>query len=1556
MKTERISCISPIDEPIVLPFDLQGLRVLHLIVFALLCLSPIAALSSSSSNSQAVVVHIKGQHGSSSTQLQSISPGSTRIAVGGSSAPATGQSVQPAISSGGISGGDTYVVNFDEITEIVGFAWWDLTTCQSSAMIPYLYTPPAYGTVSYSIGSGTVTSSPCTGVVVPITLIYYTRTTHTNSTLFDAFDVHANSPAPYYDQFNWIANTELFAKTNGKCHGDSGGATCGEPISIGTGNVFESVVDYETAGQNKLSYIRYYNSTPVPNTFASSLGRQWRSNYDRYLYFPNGDSSVVVAERDDGQKINFYANGSSWSSDSDVDDTLSQSGTTWILKDHDDTVETYAQVGSQLFAAVLQSVALRNGYTQTLSYNSNYQLLSVTDSYNRQLAFSYLNSGVVSNVITPDGTTLSYGYNSLYSLNDQLASVSFSTSPVSSQQYVYQNPSFPFALTGIEDENGNMYESWTYDTGGRALSNQVGGVANLVTVNYNQDGSSTVTNALGVADTYTFSISQDVPKLSQISRAATATTAAATETFTYDSNGYLASQTDWNGNQTTYVNNSHGDPTTINEAVGSSVARTTTIAYDPTFVHLPSTITTPGVTTSFTYDGNGNVLTKKLTDTTTQSVPYSTNGTTKTWTYTWNNSLVASIQSPRTDVVEKTSFTYDSTGATTAITNPLSQRTTISSHTGGGLPLTMVDPNGVITTLVYDARQHLLSSTTAGRVMSYGYDAAENLTSVTQADGSGLAYTYDSAHRLTAITDLFGQKISYTLDALGDSTATNVLNVSSTMTSQHSNSFDALGRMLQDIGASTQTSSFTYDAVGNMITASDPLNNTTQRVFDALNRLHQITDPASGITTTSYDAHDRPLNVTAPAGGTTAYVYDGFGNLIQESSPNTGTAVYYYDKAGNRTKRVASTGVVTTYSYDALDRVVTMSFPSDSAENVSYTYDQSGHGYGIGRLTSVSDAGGTISRTYDQFGNLLTDVRSLPKTKGNGTILATTYAYDQANRIISITYPSGATVNYSRDGMGRITAVTAKPNGGSSTSVVSGIAYQPFGAYTALTFGNSVVEARGFDQDYRLTGITDTASSNIQELTYAYYPTNNVQTITDGVNSGSSQSFNYDNLQRLSQAQGGYGSFSFTYDKDGNRVIQILGPETTVYGYGAGTDLLKTITVGGTLAQTIGYTADGRISSLTPGYQTPGGQLITSIGYNNDGRLATLNPGRKTVLASYTYDGFGQRFAKTISSTYGRIYQYGQDGMLLEETDASGVAQVDYIYLDGRPISTLNPATGTLYYLHDDMLGTPQVATDSSQNIAWQASYEPFGAASVSGTITQNLRLPGQYFDLESGANHNGFRNYVPDIGRYAEPDPFAMLGTAQLYDPISGRLRNDDSVGFGEGGDFYVYVGNDPADLTDPNGLRIVFVCRQRLRAAGGLAGLFWHHTYIKVTEDDGTPIATYGILGPPPKGKHPQTPWDNDPRNNGKDCKKANNRGCGDYEDKVDKLLQALDKSVADASCPSCGPNYKAWIATDLLDLFDGYNSNTYTYNMVFGAGLQPPPEGSSPGYHLAPGAWYP
>ncbi len=396
----------------------------------------------------------------------------------------------------------------------------------------------------------------------------------------------------------------------------------------------------------------------------------------------------------------------------------------------------------------------------------------------------------------------------------------------------------------------------------------------------------TVTNALGVADTYTFTTIQGVPKVTQISRAATSTTAAATRSFGYDSNGYLGSATDWNGNVTTYTNNAQGNPTSITEAKGTSVARTTTISYDTTFTHLPHQAVMPGLTSTFAYDAGGNLLSRTDTDTTTNNVPYSTNGQTRITQFTWSGTgEELSVELPRTDVTAKTTYGYSTDGALTSITDALSNQTQITSHTGGGRPLTIVDPNSVTSTLTWDGGQRLLTDTVAtgagNLTTTLAYDSAGNVSSVQKPDGSKLTFGHDTAHRLTTITDLNSNSFNYTLDALGDATAVQVKNSGGTVTQSHTATFDALGRELTSVGGMSQTTTMTYDKNGNALTVKDPLNNTVTMTYDQLNRLktsagtrHRAARRPSRMTRSTALSRSRtptatrhPMSMTASATG-----------------------------------------------------------------------------------------------------------------------------------------------------------------------------------------------------------------------------------------------------------------------------------------------------------------------------------------------------------------------------------------------------------------------------------------------------------------------------------------------------------------------------------------------------------------------------------------------------------------------------------------------------------------------------------------------------------------
>jgi len=1009
-----------------------------------------------------------------------------------------------------------------------------------------------------------------------------------------------------------------------------------------------------------------------------------------------------------------------------------------------------------------------------MHYNGSGQLTSVTDSYSRTLTFTYNGDNTIATVVTPDSTTITYGYTASNG-GQHLTSVTYPTSPASSVTYSYGTSILNNALTQVTDENGNNFLSWTYDAYGRALTSQkgTGANANVTTFSYNDTAATTtVTNALGVADTYTLTRLINIPKITGISRAATGTTAAATASFTYDTNGYMASKVDWNGNTTTYTNNSYGNPTQIVEASGSTVARTTTIVYDTTCVRLPDSITTPDLTTSFTYNSSCDVLKKKLADTTTTTIPYSTNGQTRTWTNTWSSELLATVKSPNGNT---TTYGYNSNGALTSIKNALSQTTNITSVTTGGRPLTVVDPNGstngTTTTYTYDARQRLTSKAVAQggttQTTTYTIDPASQLTKVTYPDSSYLSYAYDTAHRVTKATNALGEYQSYTLDALGDKTQVNTYNSSSTLARQQAQTFDALGRQLTYVGGSSLDSfTYTYDANGNRLTVKDGNSHTTTQVFDALNRLSTSTDANSGVTTFAYDPHNRLLTVTDPNSNSTSFVRNGFENAIQQVSPDTGTSVYTYDSDANLTQKVDGASVTVNATYDALDRITAQTYPADTTQNVTYTYDvTTGSPYSsneIGRLSNIVNPVGRLIFAYDGFGNV-----NHRQQQGPGptyAVLTDVYStHDLANRVSGITYPSGLAAKFNRDTAGQVSSVQYLPSGGSSYLSVESASYAPFyGPQLGATSANTVEVWKTPDQDYRIATyqVENTTSSTYfanQTRTYDY--ANNLTGISDTATASNSQTLGYDVINRLTSAvsgTGGYGTQSFTYDANGNLTGKTAGGTTYAYTYASSTNQLTGSTWPSN-TETMAYNGNGNLTGITLNSST-----AYTGAYNVANRLASESATGGTAISGIVYDARGLRYSKQDSGSTAITYAYDEAGHLIEENN-SGVI-VDYIYDNDLLAGLFLPATSTLYYVHTDPLGTPQYVTNSSAATVWSAQYQPYGSTTPSGSITLNVRFPGQYYDTEVALSYNTNRDYSSAWGRYIEADPIGLNGGLNPY------------------------------------------------------------------------------------------------------------------------------------------------------------------------------------------------
>ena len=984
-----------------------------------------------------------------------------------------------------------------------------------------------------------------------------------------------------------------------------------------------------------------------------------------------------------------------------------------------------------------------------MSYNNAGQLATVTGPFGHELSFTYNTSGQLSTMTAPGSLLFTYGYGA----NNTLTSVTYPDN--TERKYVYENTSFPTALTGIIDENGNRFATWAYNSQFQATSSEHANGADLTTVAYNSaNPSSTITDANNNSRTLALTQLYNVVKPTGVTGVPDQN--AGGQSFTYDNNGFVASVTDFNNNTTTYTHDTRGDQLTRVLASGTSLAETISTTWMSTF-HLPTQIVEPNRTTNFTHDALGDTLTRAVTAGTA----------THTWTWTYNtNGQVLTAKDPNNNV---TTYTYDGEGDVASIKNALNQTINITSYDPTGRPLSITDVNGVVTTLTYDKRERLLTSTlhtSAGNLTtSYTYDDAGNLTKVTQPDNSYLSYAYDAAHRLTKITDALGNSIVYTLDAASNVTEVQVFDPSNTLRRTRSYVYDSVERLSQEIGSQSQTTTYTYDAQSNLTGVKDPLNNTTTYGFDALNRLISALDPNNGTTSYGYNANNLLTSVIDANNHTTTYTRDGFGQVTGIASPDSGSTTLQYDAAGNLTQKVFAGSLTMNATYDTLNRNLTVKYPNDSTLNVSKTYDQTGHGFGIGRLTSATDQAGSDSLIYDERGNVTSESRVITSV---GT-LTTATTYDAVSRVSGTTYPSGTVVANTRNSMGLVTAITAKPPGASSASnVATGITYEPFGPVTGLTFGNGITGTYAYDEDYRPTTRADkNGSTSITNLAYGYDAADNVKTITDAVSAANSQSMNYDVLNRVTSATsgtGGYGTYGWTWDAVSNVKTQVVNGTTTTYSLASGSNKLSQWVTGST-TEVVASTAAGNINTLKIGSTTE-----ETLTYNQANQLASETT---STAATYKYGLTGERLEKTVSGSNPVIYQYGQSAReLLSENDLHSGQRADYIYLNGSPVGEVDPVAGKLYFTHTDRLGTPQKLTDSTKTVDWTATYNPFGnTVSFGGTLTnQSIRLPGQYFDPETGMYHNGFRDYAGSMTRYVESDPIGLAGGTNTFQYVNGN------------------------------------------------------------------------------------------------------------------------------------------------------------------------------------------
>ena len=312
-----------------------------------------------------------------------------------------------------------------------------------------------------------------------------------------------------------------------------------------------------------------------------------------------------------------------------------------------------------------------------------------------------------------------------------------------------------------------------------------------------------------------------------------------------------------------------------------------------------------------------------------------------------------------------------------------------------------------------------------------------------------IAYTYDADSRLTAVTDHDGDDISlsadytYTYDNLGRVTNTTSDNILMSDTVGLNQTFDDNGNR----------TSLAAQVPG--ITANDFVNDYS---YDALNRMTQITQQSllaynedganpDGIfeiygsrevdfaynAASQFDTIDRYDDVGLVA--TTTYGYDDAGRMNSLDQSGVTTYGYTYD-AANRLATLtnsADTSENATYTYDALGQLTAADYENYSSNNEGYTYDANGNWLASttandgSRSFTVSGnnqvtSDGTYDYEYDNEGNLIN------KYLHGTTTVVRHYTYDYRNRLTEVT-GSGLDVKYLYDAFNRLIGRTSDVSG-----------------------------------------------------------------------------------------------------------------------------------------------------------------------------------------------------------------------------------------------------------------------------------------------------------------------------------------------------------------------------------------------------------------------------------------------------------------------------------------------------------------------------------------------
>jgi RHS repeat-associated protein len=499
------------------------------------------------------------------------------------------------------------------------------------------------------------------------------------------------------------------------------------------------------------------------------------------------------------------------------------------------------------------------------------------------------------------------------------------------------------------------------------------------------------------------------------------------------------------------------------------------------------------------------------------------------------------------------------------------------------------------------------------------------------------------------------------------------------------------------------------------------------------------------------------------------------------------------------------------------------------ANNVTYTYgDPGAPHHSAGRITQVVDGAGTLAREYGPLGEVTKETRVTPAQGSHVHTFVTGYEYDTWNRMLAITFPDGEKLSYRYDSGGQVDRATGV-KGTFTYHYLQRLDYDKFGERVLLETGNGTrTEYTYNDADRRLDNLRAELSTGyvFHNLRYQYDDVGNVTSIEndtvapDGPDVGrqvggpSQQTFEYDDLYRLTHAEGSYEPrtphtdryrLDLSYDtihnltsktqvhelvSNGN--VKTEGKLTYQYDYAyAGAQPHAPTTIG---IYTLAYDANGNQISRNQ-QPKPRRQLI----WDEENRLACThenvqshelpqtpescdNAGGTPNRARHFYDDQGNRIVKDASQFH--IYPN-------QHYSTRGNQEYKHVYIGTTKLITkfVEPehrVEDRQYYSHGDHLGSTGFVTDDQGGLSEHLQYFPGGETWVSEHPSQPVphQFTGKELDSETGLYYFGARYYDPRTQVWQSADP-ALPGSVRDAKDLSA----------------YLYAAGNPLRMIDPDG-----------------------------------------------------------------------------------------------------------------------------------------------------------